>query len=243
VLLRKHTLCRRLRLFYPHGRRRVRGVLCLAPIGRLACTTTPSSRFFYSALRSIRQNNNVNESCIKDGPEGARRDRSRKGDRRRVRAEAMARQFGSTLMWRPGGTRVARTSARPRAGHCSRRATRPDLRISTGAGWTTCGAAVRNLPSKCSTSSQNSRPQSPYYPVRLGVPKFICSEPTILAMSREVVMLTRRGFSGFAACATCGIGEFVAAEVSAQGTQPAATPGVTRKILSQMHGPAPGYVN
>jgi hypothetical protein len=80
-------------------------------------------------------------------------------------------------------------------------------------------------------------------PVRLGVPKFICSEPTILAMSREVVMLTRRGFSGFAACATCGIGEFVAAEVSAQGTQPAATPGVTRKILSQMHGPAPGYVN
>jgi hypothetical protein len=33
---------------------------------------------------------------------------------------------------------------------------------------TTCGAAVRNLPSKCSTSSQNSRPQSPCYPVRLG---------------------------------------------------------------------------
>jgi quercetin dioxygenase-like cupin family protein len=51
-------------------------------------------------------------------------------------------------------------------------------------------------------------------------------------------MLTRRGFSGFAACAICGIGEFVAAEVSAQGTQPAAT----RKILSQMDGPAPGYV-
>ena len=50
---------------------------------------------------------------------GARRDRSRKGDRRRVRAEAMARQFGSRLMWRPGGSRTARTSARPRAGHCS----------------------------------------------------------------------------------------------------------------------------
>ena len=50
-------------------------------------------------------------------------------------------------------------------------------------------------------------------------------------------MLTRRGFSGFAACAICGIGEFVAAEVSAQGTQPAAT----RKILSQTDGPAPGY--
>jgi hypothetical protein len=30
--------------------------------------------------------------------------------------------------------------------------------------------------------------------------------------------------------------------VSAQGTQPATTPGVTRKILSQMDGPAPGYV-
>ena len=59
------------RLFYPHGRRRVRGVLCLAPIGRLACTTTPSSRSFYSALRSIRQSNNVDESCIKDGPDAA----------------------------------------------------------------------------------------------------------------------------------------------------------------------------
>jgi len=55
-------------------------------------------------------------------------------------------------------------------------------------------------------------------------------------------MLTRRGFSGFAACAICGISEFVAAEASAQGTQPAATPGVTRKILSQMDGPATGYV-
>ena len=30
-------------------------------------------------------------------------------------------------------------------------------------------------------------------------------------------MLTRRGFSGFAACATCGIGEFVAAEVVGAG--------------------------
>ena len=55
-------------------------------------------------------------------------------------------------------------------------------------------------------------------------------------------MLTRRGFSGFAACATCGITEFIATEVSAQGTQPAATPGVARKILSQTDGPAPGYV-
>jgi quercetin dioxygenase-like cupin family protein len=55
-------------------------------------------------------------------------------------------------------------------------------------------------------------------------------------------MLSRRGFSGFATCAICGITEFIAAEASAQGTQPATTPGVTRKILSQMDGPAPGYV-
>ena len=55
-------------------------------------------------------------------------------------------------------------------------------------------------------------------------------------------MLTRRGFSSFAVCAVCEISEFIATEASAQGTQPAATPGVTRKILSQMDGPAPGYV-
>jgi quercetin dioxygenase-like cupin family protein len=55
-------------------------------------------------------------------------------------------------------------------------------------------------------------------------------------------MLTRRGFPGFAACAICGIIESVAAEAVAQGTQPPTTPGVTRKILSQMDGPAPGYV-
>ena len=55
-------------------------------------------------------------------------------------------------------------------------------------------------------------------------------------------MLTRRGFSSFTACAICGITDFVATEASAQGTQPAASAGVTRKILSQMDGPAPGYV-
>jgi quercetin dioxygenase-like cupin family protein len=55
-------------------------------------------------------------------------------------------------------------------------------------------------------------------------------------------MLTRRGFTGFASCALCGIGEFVATAASAQGAPPAATtPGVTRKILSQMDGPTPGY--
>ncbi len=55
-------------------------------------------------------------------------------------------------------------------------------------------------------------------------------------------MLTRREFAGFASCALCGIAELVAADASAQTTPPAATAGVTRKILSQMDGPAPGYV-
>jgi quercetin dioxygenase-like cupin family protein len=58
---------------------------------------------------------------------------------------------------------------------------------------------------------------------------------------REGVMLTRRGFAGFASCAICGITEFVATAASAQGTPPAASGGVTRKILSQADGPAPGY--
>jgi quercetin dioxygenase-like cupin family protein len=55
-------------------------------------------------------------------------------------------------------------------------------------------------------------------------------------------MLTRRAFAGFASCAICGISEFIAAEASAaETTPPAATPGVTRKILSQTDGPTPGY--
>ena len=55
-------------------------------------------------------------------------------------------------------------------------------------------------------------------------------------------MLTRRGFAGFASCAICAISGFVATEASAQGAPPAPTAGVTRKILSQMDGPTPGYV-
>ncbi len=52
------------------------GVLCLAPIGRLACMTTRSSRSCCSALRSIRQSKNVSERCIKknctkDDPHGS----------------------------------------------------------------------------------------------------------------------------------------------------------------------------
>ncbi len=54
-------------------------------------------------------------------------------------------------------------------------------------------------------------------------------------------MLTRRGFAGFASCALCGITEFVASEAYAQGATSASSGGVTRKILSQTDGPAPGY--
>src|SRR5215831_17095947 len=64
---------------------------------------------------------------------------------------------------------------------------------------------------------------------------------SFLDTSREGVMLTRRAFAGFASCAICGISEFIATEASAQGTPPAATAGVTRKILSQTDGPTPGY--
>ena len=56
-------------------------------------------------------------------------------------------------------------------------------------------------------------------------------------------MLTRRSFAGFASCAICAVTGFVATDASAaEGAPPAVTPGVTRKILSQMDGPMPGYV-
>jgi quercetin dioxygenase-like cupin family protein len=55
-------------------------------------------------------------------------------------------------------------------------------------------------------------------------------------------MLTRRGFAGVASCALCALTGFAATEASAQGAPAATTPGVTRKILSQMDGPVPGYV-
>ena len=54
--------------------------------------------------------------------------------------------------------------------------------------------------------------------------------------------LTRRDFAGIASCAICAVTGFIATDASAQGTPPAATPGVTRKILSQTDGPTPGYV-
>ena len=56
-------------------------------------------------------------------------------------------------------------------------------------------------------------------------------------------MLTRRAFTGAVSCAICAMAsEFLATEAAAQATPPAATAGVTRKILSQTDGPTPGYV-
>ena len=55
------------------------------------------------------------------------------------------------------------------------------------------------------------------------------------------IMLTRRGFAGVASCAICGLAGFVATDASAQGAQPVTSGGVTRKILSQIDGPVPGY--
>jgi len=54
-------------------------------------------------------------------------------------------------------------------------------------------------------------------------------------------MLTRRGFTGVAGCALCGFTELVATGAAAE-EEPATTMGVTRTILSQMEGPAPGYM-
>ena len=50
-------------------------------------------------------------------------------------------------------------------------------------------------------------------------------------------MLTRRGFAG---CAICAVTGFIATEAAAQGA-PAASGGVTRKLLSKTDGPAAGY--
>jgi quercetin dioxygenase-like cupin family protein len=55
-------------------------------------------------------------------------------------------------------------------------------------------------------------------------------------------MLTRRGFARFAPCAICAVTGFIATDASAQSAPPVVTPGVRRKILSQMDGPVPGYV-
>ena len=60
--------------------------------------------------------------------------------------------------------------------------------------------------------------------------------------NRENVMLTRRTFTGVVSCAICAVAsEFLATEAEAQAAPPAATAGVTRKILSHSDGPAAGY--
>jgi quercetin dioxygenase-like cupin family protein len=59
---------------------------------------------------------------------------------------------------------------------------------------------------------------------------------------RRTMMVTRRALAGVASCAICAATGLVATEVAAQNAPPVATtPGVTRKVLSQMDGPAPGY--
>jgi quercetin dioxygenase-like cupin family protein len=55
-------------------------------------------------------------------------------------------------------------------------------------------------------------------------------------------MLSRRDFAAIAPCAICAVTGFITTEAEAQGTPVATTPGVTRKILQQLDGPAPGYV-
>ena len=60
--------------------------------------------------------------------------------------------------------------------------------------------------------------------------------------SGRVIMLTRRCFAGFASCAICAVTGFVASDASAAEGTPPVTPGLTRKMLSQMDGPMPGYV-
>src|SRR5271166_540695 len=65
------------------------------------------------------------------------------------------------------------------------------------------------------------------------------SELAIRNAKGSALMLTRRGFASCAICAATG---FIATGAAAQGAPPAVTPGVTRKILSQMDGPMPGYV-
>jgi quercetin dioxygenase-like cupin family protein len=60
--------------------------------------------------------------------------------------------------------------------------------------------------------------------------------------AREVMMLTRRGFTGFASCAICSLAGFIATDASAENAPAPATPGVKRTTLSQMDGPMAGYV-
>lgn len=53
-------------------------------------------------------------------------------------------------------------------------------------------------------------------------------------------MITRRDLGQIASCVVCAVAGFAATDASAQSAP--ATPGLTRKLISQMDGPAPGYV-
>jgi len=55
-------------------------------------------------------------------------------------------------------------------------------------------------------------------------------------------MMTRRAFTGVATCAICAAAGLVPAGAASAADAPAATGGLKRKLLSQMDGPAPGYV-
>ena len=55
-------------------------------------------------------------------------------------------------------------------------------------------------------------------------------------------MMTRRAFTGVATCAICAAAGLVPAGAIAADVKGTQTGGLTRKLLSQMDGPAPGYV-
>jgi hypothetical protein len=60
--------------------------------------------------------------------------------------------------------------------------------------------------------------------------------------SRSSQGRSRRDFAGVASCALCSLTGFIATDASAQTPPPGATPGVTRKILSQTDSPTAGEV-
>jgi quercetin dioxygenase-like cupin family protein len=104
-------------------------------------------------------------------------------------------------------------------------------------------ATVSSTPESSSPSHWFSVVLARTIPNRL---RYLILEVRTLAIRRgkegRSFMLTRRDFAGLASCAICGLTGLIATDASAQGTPTATTTGVTRKILSQMDGPMPGYV-
>jgi quercetin dioxygenase-like cupin family protein len=84
------------------------------------------------------------------------------------------------------------------------------------------------------TSLAKTPPLGPLL-IRTGLPKDRSSQG-------RLPMLSRRDFASVASCALCSLTGFIASDASAQTPPPVTTPGVTRKILSQIDGPTPGYV-